>query len=540
MKQKDKDELLELSRKALDSYIKKTYVKGDKPYKRAEGRKIAQKKEYDKAQSGKGWKEEVEQIDELSKETLKKYIPVADRQGLRARNSETINKQTGHGSDWDTKEYGKMADKREKGVKAALRKVYRKNQLGEDVLEEVEPLDELSKETLGSYINNAHHDATVAVADPEYYKRSRGHTADVLVKRMKGIKKATDKLTKEEVELSELDTKTYKSYSKLSSKEADKSINRFVKGGNEKELTHAEKRSKGINMAQTLMARKNMKIEEVDLDESHTLNKKYAQDYIDQTSGQYDGTSDFNDHASRVHHHISKKKGYDDDKFHHHLMKMSGVSKETSRLRKQYKKHQNTDERDMVRHGGKWGELIHKKDKNSRVHNKEETEMEYNEENGHIALVNAIFDGNRDEANEIFDTVLSGRINPVVSAKKEELAKTMFAPHEEVTEAYEPLPLTEEAEHGHHHRVHASLTDRKNDLSNEAHNGFMSGNLTKEHKKEVLKHVKAAEGRLDSAKAKLGSAESADHLNAAAVHITDGGLHLQNVRTYTSLGFRGY
>ena len=339
MKQKDKDELLELSRKALDSYIKKTYVKGDKPYKRAEGRKIAQKKEYDKAQSGKGWKEEVEQIDELSKETLKKYIPVADRQGLRARNSETINKQTGHGSDWDTKEYGKMADKREKGVKAALRKVYRKNQLGEDVLEEVEQIDELSKKT----------------------------------QRNKGIATATHKL--------------------------------------------------------------------------------------------------------------------------------AGTKQKPSM---------------------------------------EEVTMEYNEETGHIALVNAIFDGNRDEANEIFDTVLSGRINPVVSAKKEELAKTMFAPHEEVTEEYEPLPLTEEAEHGHHHRVHASLTDRKNDLSNEAHNGFMSGNLTKEHKKEVLKHVKAAEGRLDSAKAKLGSAESADHLNAAAVHITDGGLHLQNVRTYTSLGFRGY
>src|ERR1019366_5801159 len=62
---------------------------------------------------------------------------------------------------------------------------------------------------------------------------------------------------------------------------------------------------------------------------------------------------------------------------------------------------------------------------------KEEVTMEYNEETGHIALVNAIFDGNREEANEIFDTVLSGRINPVVSAKKEELAKTMFAPQEE-------------------------------------------------------------------------------------------------------------
>jgi hypothetical protein len=285
--------------------------------------------------------------------------------------------------------------------------------------------------------------------------------------------------------INELDTKTYKSYSKLSSKEADKSINRFVKGGNEKELTHAEKRSKGINTAQTLMARKNMKIESVEpLEESNCYGCGTNAKKMDKES-------------------VVKKNG-----------KIYCDTKCASKTRK----HEDSPSLE---------------DKGKKM-------QDYNEETGHIALVNAIFDGNREDANEIFDTVLSGRINPIVSAKKEELAKTMFAPQEEVTEAYEPLPLTEEAEHGHHHRVHASLTDRKNDLSNEAHNGFMSGNLTKEHKKEVLKHVKAAEGKLDSAKAKLGSAESADHLNAAAVHITDGGLHLQNVRTYTSLSFRGY
>ena len=304
------------------------------------------------------------------------------------------------------------------------------------------------------------------------------------------------KQNKEEVELSELDAKTYKSYSKLSSKEADKSINRFVKGGNEKELTHAEKRSKGINTAQTLMARKNMKIEEVEpLEELNAYT-----------------------HLSAA----AKR------------MQQAFVQKDSPEASRGEKDKKGRSAMDYFKKADKHVAAYLKKT------HKEEVTMEYNEETGHIALVNAIFDGNRDEANEIFDTVLSGRINPVVSAKKEELAKTMFAPQEDVTEAYEPLPLTEEAEHGHHHRVHASLTDRKNDLSNEAHNGFMSGNLTKEHKKEVLKHVKAAEGKLDSAKAKLGSAESADHLNAAAVHITDGGLHLQNVRTYTSLGFRGY
>ena len=344
------------------------------------------------------------------------------------------------------------------------------------------------------------------------------------------------KQNKEEVELSELDAKTYKSYSKLSSKEADKSINRFVKGGNEKELTHAEKRSKGINTAQQLMARKKMTVEGVELEEKDTHNKNIAKEYLRSTDSRhssYDGPEDAADADSMARHRASKKHGYDSDAFDHHVKKQAGKKDVImSRINKRVSK--SSDPRDVVNHNGKY---IQKRDRKSQ---QEETEMEYNEETGHIALVNAIIDGNRDEANEIFDTVISSRINPVVSAKKEELAKTMFAPQEDVTEAYEPLPLTEEAEHGHHHRVHASLTDRKNDLSNEAHNGFMSGNLTKEHKKEVLKHVKAAEGKLDSAKAKLGSAESADHLNAAAVHITDGGLHLQNVRTYTSLGFRGY
>lgn len=235
----------------------------------------------------------------------------------------------------------------------------------------------------------------------------------------------------EEVEqIDELSNTTYKSYSKKSSRDADKHINRFLKGGNEKSITHAEKRSKGINTAQQLMARKKLTIEG--------------------------------------------------------------------------------------------------------------TQMEYNEETGHIALVNAIFDGNREEANAIFDDVVSGRINPVIEDKKKEIASTMFTTAEEVLEEHEPLPLTEEAEHGHHHRVHADLTDRKNSLSNDAHNAYMGASITKDHKKEVMKHVKSAEGKLDSAKNKLGSAESADHLNAAAVHITDGGLHLMNVRSHTSLGFRSF
>lgn len=317
----------------------------------------------------------------------------------------------------------------------------------------IEDLLELSKKTLGSYIKKAsrsadHHDKKGSAEEDKamstdgnkYPAKQQKHLDKAgehfrkHLKRSVGVNTAKTKM-KEEVEpITELSNTTYKSYSKKSSRDADKHINRFLKGGNEKSITHAEKRSKGINTAQQLMARKNMKLE-----------------------------------------------------------------------------------------------------------SKEEHTMEYNEADGHIALVQAILDGNREEANEIFDTVISARINPAIDARKEELAATMFAP-KDIDEAFEfePLPLTEETTHGHHHRVHADLTDRNNNLSNDAHNAYMSGAVTKDHKKEVMKHVKLAGGKLDDAKDKLGSAESADHLNAAAVHITNGGSHLMNVRVHTSLGFRGY
>jgi hypothetical protein len=282
-------------------------------------------------------KKNIEDLVELSKETLKKYIPVAVRQGFRARNSETIGKETGHGSDWDTKAYGKMADKREKGVKAAMRKVYRKNQLGEDVLEEVEQIDELTKELKNRYadkiiqtlgdrarakgipkgvkslrkvlrikgpsddeINASIRKATVdeeveyskgyappSKATPErtaakkaydrahadYVKNRNADThAKMLAARTKMTTAMMTKAMGEEVEqIDELSNKIYKSYSKKSSRDADKHINRFLKGGNEKSLTHAEKRSKGINTAQQLMAKKKMTVEETKKDEDDTV-----------------------------------------------------------------------------------------------------------------------------------------------------------------------------------------------------------------------------------------------------------------------------
>ena len=74
--------------------------------------------------------------------------------------------------------------------------------------EEVEELDELSKKTLGSYVKKATDDATDAarrggVADAKKAPSFAKSAYKTVEKRRAGIAKATDKLTKEEVEFSE-------------------------------------------------------------------------------------------------------------------------------------------------------------------------------------------------------------------------------------------------------------------------------------------------------------------------------------------------
>lgn len=82
------------------------------------------------------------------------------------------------------------------------------------VKEEVEPIDELSKKTLGSYIKKASdkmreadtrssYYAARSGGDAAYNKERAGYWAKIGNNREHGIKRATDRLTKEEVEVSE-------------------------------------------------------------------------------------------------------------------------------------------------------------------------------------------------------------------------------------------------------------------------------------------------------------------------------------------------
>lgn len=143
--------------------------------------------------------EEAEQIDELSKETLTSYAIKAHRRGdMAARMSKS-------GADKDMANY---ANKRFQGVQTAIKK-----------LGEAEDLDELDKKTLGSYVRRASVDAYRRGQDVEMHSTSRGRASSYgsamrhgelenkgrrkANNRIVGIDRATQRLTKEEVEINE-------------------------------------------------------------------------------------------------------------------------------------------------------------------------------------------------------------------------------------------------------------------------------------------------------------------------------------------------
>jgi hypothetical protein len=168
----DTDQLDELSNDTLKSYAKKagaeaTGVKGkhlspEKSNKRFDGHAKAMQRLT---------KESVDQLDELSKETLGSYKHKAE---LSIPN--------------DDREYAN----RSKGIDRAEKKLKK---------EDVEQIDELSKKTIGSYVKKAANSL-----DQTAYSAGRhgvsGGLNDYIksVKRRKGIEKAADRLTKEDVE----------------------------------------------------------------------------------------------------------------------------------------------------------------------------------------------------------------------------------------------------------------------------------------------------------------------------------------------------
>jgi hypothetical protein len=191
--------------------------------------------------------EEFEQLDELSKATLGSYIkkaaPSAIQKGIehgvkKAERDEMDRNMNRHMSFSDKDKIHDIMKTTHKDVDKPREKALRRNQgivraTNRLTKEEVEELDELSKSTLGSYIKKAsnsmahsHAEVEKARADRnaahaidhattgtpsdvrqkvkdiisnDASKREKTHFKDV-IKRHTGIGKATDKLTKEEVE----------------------------------------------------------------------------------------------------------------------------------------------------------------------------------------------------------------------------------------------------------------------------------------------------------------------------------------------------
>ena len=184
-------------------------------------------------------KEEVEQIDELSKKTLGSYIKKAGGTSLNSTGAHMAD----YGANRNPKSFKKGIN-RAKGVMQAADRLTK---------EEVEQIDELSKKTLGSYVKKASTDQYLKGQAVQYHtnkandskgsafekesKKKHMNAADDALRKASnrdtGIGRAVDRLTKEEVEqLDELSPKTLHSYIKKADKHMDK-LDRTIRKSDE-------------------------------------------------------------------------------------------------------------------------------------------------------------------------------------------------------------------------------------------------------------------------------------------------------------------
>ena len=144
-------------------------------------------------------KEDVEQVDELSVKKLDQY---------RTRARQDI-------IDADDNDDNRMADKRAGGYLDASRKIHKKL-----AKEEIEQVDEISKKTMGRYINKAKDSIDMtsyrsgikdgtAISSSTPYK-SNNPLEKKLSKRHKGIETAVKKLTKEDIDAVKQMNESYK------------------------------------------------------------------------------------------------------------------------------------------------------------------------------------------------------------------------------------------------------------------------------------------------------------------------------------------
>ena len=217
--------------------------------------------EQEKKEKAAAVKEEIEPIDEISKKLAARYNNKVGRE---------INKNQPNDPDKLRKR-----NNREAGSKLSFAK-YHGYKVKVPATEEIEQVDELSKKTLGSYAQSATRDAL-----SRQYALGKGDKTDTrkLMNRRKGIDKAVDKLTKEEIEqIDELSPATMKSYvqkagadkrdsamkSKVYSSLANTLQNQSPKDANDvrakghDHYANAKKRGEGIKLAKKKLGEENV------------------------------------------------------------------------------------------------------------------------------------------------------------------------------------------------------------------------------------------------------------------------------------------
>ena len=146
------------------------------------------------------------------KKPAKEAMDPVDAKELKGKHKDRKDKDIDNDGDVDKSD--EYLHKRRKAVSASIKG----KQIETEVQESVEELDELSKKTLGSYVKKASDDRAQNALEI-------GKTGKINfkgLKRRQGINRATSKLTKESVELDELSKKTLGSYINKAHKDYDK------------------------------------------------------------------------------------------------------------------------------------------------------------------------------------------------------------------------------------------------------------------------------------------------------------------------------
>ena len=200
-------------------------------------------------------------IDELSKSTLASYAKKASHDArikmATGKDFERISKTSkkpaykASAQDWENR-YKSDARRREAGVNKAIDKLAK---------EEVEPIEELKKETLKSYADKSIKDAETRRKQGNAYEKLVPSDSDYAksfykksAKRLVGASKAMSRLAKEEIEpIDELKKSTLKSYVSKASfdavKQGQDTMNTKDPEASNKAVDKAMKRLGGIRAA---------------------------------------------------------------------------------------------------------------------------------------------------------------------------------------------------------------------------------------------------------------------------------------------------